>query len=77
MRISIEAPGGDRPLWKFSALEFDGEVVVDIARSAAFPSRVLLPVVPDVDVPTDLPPCPSQRGEPCRTYVELVNTAAD
>lgn len=77
VRISIEAPGGDRPLWKFSALEFDGEVVVDIARSAAFPSRVLLPVVPDVDVPTDLPPCPSQRGEPCRTYVELVNTAAD
>lgn len=76
VRISIAAPGGDRPLWKFRALEFDDEVVVDIARSAAFPSRVLLPVVPDVDVPTGLPPCPSQRGEPCRTYVELENSPA-
>ena len=74
IRISVEAPGGDRPLWKFEALPAEGEVIVDVARSAAYPSRVVLPVVPGVDVPTTLPPCPSLRGEPCRTYVELDNS---
>jgi len=74
IRISVESPGGDRPLWKFNALPADGTVVVDVARSAAYPSRIVLPVVPGVDVPTSLPPCPSLRGEPCRTYVALNNT---
>jgi uncharacterized protein len=74
IRISIEAPGGDRPLWKFMSPAVDGQPIVDIARSAAFPSRIVLPVIPDVDVPTALPPCPSLRGQPCRTYVELDNT---
>jgi predicted acyl esterase len=77
VRISVEAPGGDRPLWKFMALPAGGEVPVDIGRSADFPSRVVLPIVPDVDVPTALPPCPSLRGQPCRTYVELANSPAD
>lgn len=74
VRISVEAPGGDRPLWQFDSPAVDGEVTVSVAHSAAFPSRVVLPVVPDVDVPTALPPCPSLRGEPCRTYVELNNS---
>jgi len=74
IRLSIEAPGGDRPLWKFQALPAVGEVTVDIARSEAFPSRVVLPVVPGIDVPSGLPPCPSLRGEPCRDYVELDNS---
>jgi hypothetical protein len=30
-------------------------------------------VVPGVNVPTALPPCPSLRNEPCRPYVPLVN----
>jgi hypothetical protein len=74
VRISIEAPGGDRPLWKFMSPAVAGEVVIDVARSAAFPSRIVLPVIPDIEVPTPLPPCPSLRGQPCRTYVELDNT---
>ncbi|MGH7785215.1 MAG: CocE/NonD family hydrolase [Candidatus Binatia bacterium] len=73
LRITIAAPGGDRPLWKFRALDYDEEVTVEIARSPAHPSRVVLPVVPGLAVPTDLPPCPSLRGQPCRTYVELQN----
>ena len=31
------------------------------------PSRLILPVVPGVNVPTGLPPCPGLRGEPCRS----------
>jgi len=37
------------------------------------PSRLVLPVVAGVAVPTGLPPCPGLRGEPCRPYRPLVN----
>jgi predicted acyl esterase len=74
IRLSVEAPGGDRPRWKFEALPAEGEVVNTIARSAANPSRVVLPVLPGIDIPTELPVCPSLRGQPCREYVELLNS---
>ena len=44
-----------------------------LAHSRTMPSRIILPVVPGVAVPTGLPPCPSLRGEPCRRYLPLVN----
>ncbi|MDX2166549.1 MAG: CocE/NonD family hydrolase [Deltaproteobacteria bacterium] len=68
IRISVSAPGGDRPLWKFRTPEVDDPATVEIARDADHPSRVVLPVVPNVDVPTGLPPCPGLRGQPCRPY---------
>lgn len=77
VRISVSAPGGDRPHWKFQALPADGEVINTVSRSASMPSRLVLPVVPDVDVPTPLPPCPSLRGQPCRTYEEFVNVSVE
>ena len=40
----------------------------DRALEADCPSRLMLPVVPGVSVPTGLPPCPGLRGEPCRDY---------
>lgn len=77
VRLGISAPGGDRPLWQFQSPAVSGEVFVDIAHSAAFPSRIVLPVIPDANVPAALPPCPSYRGQPCRTYVELDNTPVE
>ena len=74
IRISVEAPGGDRPEWKFDALPADGQVINTIGHSAAYPSRLVLPVVPDPGITAPLPPCPSLRGQPCRTYVEVSNT---
>ena len=41
---------------------------VAIAYSKSRPSSLVLPVVPGVDVPTPLPPCPGLRGEPCRNF---------
>jgi len=73
LRLSVEAPGADRPLWKFDALAASGQVTNTIERSATHPSRVVLPVVPNVTVPTPLAPCGSLRGQPCREYVELTN----
>lgn len=74
IRVLVDAPGGSRALWKFDALPADGTVTNTIGRSAAAPSRVVLPVLPDVDVTTPLPPCPGLRAQPCRTFEEFSNT---
>ena len=66
IRVTIAAPNGDQPIWSFGETEPSGTATVSIARSKQMPSRLLLPVVPGVSVPTGLPPCPGLRGEPCR-----------
>jgi predicted acyl esterase len=73
IRISIEAPGGDRTRWRFDTPSTGGAVVNEIAWGKAHPSRLVLPVVRDVDAPPALPPCPGLRGQPCRTYVPATN----
>jgi hypothetical protein len=37
---------------------------------------VVLPVIPAGDAPTELPPCPGLRGEPCRDYQPFTNRTA-
>ncbi len=69
IRISVEAPGGDRTIWRFDTPATNGLVVNEIGR----PSRLVLPVVDGVVPPPALPPCPSLRGQPCRTYVPASN----
>jgi len=68
IRVTISAPNGDQPIWSFSETEPSGTATVSIAHSKQMPSRLLLPLVPGVSVPTGLPPCPGLRGEPCRDY---------
>ncbi len=75
IRVTIAAPGGDQPVWAFSELNPHGPASVLIAHSGKFPSRLILPVVPGVSVPTGLPPCPGLRGEPCRAYQPFANHA--
>jgi uncharacterized protein len=75
IRVTIAAPGGDQPVWAFSELNPHGTAKVFIAHSPKFPSRLVLPVIPGVSVPTGLPPCPGLRGEPCRSYQPYTNHA--
>ncbi|MGZ8751546.1 MAG: CocE/NonD family hydrolase [Acidimicrobiia bacterium] len=69
IRISVEAPGGDRPEWTF--ITPPGGEVNSIGNSIGRPSRLVLPVVPTVALPEAPAPCPSLRSQPCRTYVAL------
>jgi hypothetical protein len=69
LRVTIEAPGGNRPAWTLAALPADGSVVNEVAHSSVHASRVTLPVIPGITPPAALPPCPSLRGQPCRAYV--------
>jgi predicted acyl esterase len=73
IRITISAPGGDQPTWTFADLVPGSRANVMLAHSRSMPSRIILPVVPGVAVPTGYPPCPGLRGEPCRPYKPLVN----
>jgi hypothetical protein len=73
IRVTITAPNGDQPIWSFGETQPKGKATVAIAFSKSRPSRLTLPVVPGVDVPTGLPPCPGLRGEPCRDYKALKN----
>jgi predicted acyl esterase len=74
IRIVVQPPGGNRPAWAFAALP--GPRTVTVSRSEAQPSKVVLPVVADVDVSTPLPACGTLRGQPCRAYEPLENRTA-
>jgi predicted acyl esterase len=76
IRVVLAAPGGDQPVWAFADVSPRGRASVTVARSRAMPSRLLLPVVPGVNVHTALPPCPGLRGEACRDYQPFTNRAA-
>ncbi len=73
IRLTVSAPGGTQPVWAFAQTSPRGTARVSIAHSRHFPSRLILPVVPGVKVPTGLPPCPGLRGEPCRPYMAYAN----
>lgn len=68
IRVTLSAPGGDQPVWAFGESAPRTPTAVSITRAPQRPSRVILPVVDGVAVPTGLPPCPGLRGEPCRAY---------
>jgi len=76
IRVTIAAPNGTQPIWAFDRADPAGTAQVAIAYGGGTPSKLLLPVVPGVSVPTGLPPCPGLRGEPCRTYQALANQPA-
>ncbi len=76
IRVTITAPGGDQPVWSFAETSPLGRAKVSLAYSPQMPSRLILPVVPEIGIPTPLPPCGSLRGEPCRRYRPLVNRSA-
>jgi hypothetical protein len=73
IRVSITAPGGDRPAWQFDTYATTGTVTDTVGFGAWHPSALVLSVVPGVTPPDAQPACPSLRGQPCRTYVAAAN----
>jgi uncharacterized protein len=77
IRVTIAAPNGTQPIWSFNQTQpAGGTANVSIEFSPTKPSSLILPIVPGVSVPTQLPPCPSLRNEPCRTYQALLNNGS-
>ena len=67
IRLTLDAPGGAKPLWAFDRTVADGEHV-EVAADRHHRSRLVLAVVPGVKVPATAPACASLRSQPCRTY---------
>ena len=74
IRISVSAPGGDRPFWTFTNLP--GNPLNSIARTAALPSRVVLPLV-GTNVPTPLPTCSPCAASPATSPWPSPTAAAE
>jgi predicted acyl esterase len=68
IRVIISAPNGDQPIWAFAKTDPKGKARVRIAHDKRRPSNLTLPVLPESDIPTELPPCPGLRGQPCRDF---------
>lgn len=74
IRLLVTTPGRDSALWPCENPDYgDATVRLRVARTPAMPSRLLLPVVEGIPVPTGSPSCPSLRGQVCREYVEIEN----
>jgi hypothetical protein len=73
IRVTITDPNGDQPIWSFGEALPRKRARVSVAYSERKPSRLFLPVVPDVEAPSELPPCPGLRGQPCRDYKPFEN----
>ena len=73
IRVSVTAPGGDRPTWVFATRPTNGAVTDTVGIGGAMPSALVLSVVSRIQPPDAQPACPSLRGQPCRSYVRAQN----
>jgi len=76
LRLQINTPGRDLPLWFFTTKDFgDPAARYGVSRGGAQASALVLPVLPAgaVTIPEARPPCPSLRGQVCRPYTPLTN----
>ena len=67
LRLTVDAPGGNRAEWAFDTVSHGEQV--DIAIDAEHPSSLVLgtidPAAAGIDIPDPYPTC-TLRGEPCR-----------
>jgi hypothetical protein len=73
IRVTVTAPGGDRPTWQFVTYQTHGTVKDTIGLGGATRSALVLSVVPGITPPDPQPACPSLRGQPCRAYAAAAN----
>ncbi len=71
LRLSVDTPGDSRAEWRFLLLDHDDTVQHTVGHDDLRPSSVVLPWIPDVEVPTPAPTCGALRGQPCRPYAPL------
>jgi uncharacterized protein len=73
IRIIVDTPGDSMARWRFNLLEFESNPTHSIAHHGEHPSSVALPLIPAINVPTELAPCNALRGQPCRDYQPFEN----
>ena len=71
LRLTVDAPGNNRPVWSFRTISAGEQVIVSYGTT--HPSRLTLPVVDGIALQPAPPACGSLRGQPCRPYVPAGN----
>jgi predicted acyl esterase len=66
LRITLDAPGGAKPLWAFRTIDHGQKVT--IGAGGRHRSSLVLTTVPGIHVPPNAPRCRSLRSQPCRSY---------
>ena len=73
IRMTVQAPGGDRPRWDFATID-NGRAQNTVSLGGARASSLVLPVVAGATAKgTPLPGATALRGEPNRSYVAASN----
>jgi predicted acyl esterase len=72
IRLTIQAPGGERPRWLFDTHE-DGTAENTIFQVDEGVSKLVLPVLPGQTAEAPLPACGALRGTMCRAYKPASN----
>ncbi len=73
IRVTVQAAGGDRPIWKFNTLDA-GSTLNTIALGGAKASKLVLAVDASANAKgTPLPAPTALRGEPSRAYLPASN----
>ena len=73
VRVTVQAPGGDRPRWEFATID-RGRARNSVALGGARASRLVLPVVSGATAKgTPLPGPTALRGQPSRAYLAASN----
>lgn len=75
LRVSVSSPGRDFGAWTFTTNGDDG-TPRDVAWGGDRPSRLVVGVLPGIEVPDATWPCPSLRGQACRPYTPVENQPA-
>ena len=73
IRVTVEAPGGDRAIWKFATID-DGTTTNTISLGGVKASKMILPVIAGATAKGTPRPAPTAlRGQPSRDYVAADN----
>jgi uncharacterized protein len=73
LRMLVSTPGRDHGTWEFEAPPYEDVPSFALGHGGMKPSRLTMTTLPGIEIPADYPPCPSLRGQPCRTYEALEN----
>ncbi|HUQ00694.1 MAG TPA: CocE/NonD family hydrolase [Aeromicrobium sp.] len=76
IRVVVSAPNGTQPIWNFRNTKpalGATPPTVDVTFANNKQSRLVLPVIPGLSIPTAQPDCGSLRNEPCRPFSATAN----
>ncbi len=73
LQVAISSPGRNHGTWEFEAPLYAEDPTFELGRGPDHPTSLTMTTLPGIAVPDEPPPCPSLRGQPCRTFTPVDN----